>query len=170
MPDPEPEPHILTGIERAELEERQALERASEAAEVGPPHPDAAAIRPVAPEPEAAPASAQSTADAVLERPAAEWRRRGTTVRLGRPRPSAAFVLLPLIAAGGVWLMASLDGRLPEPGTDLGRLTSLGLVLAGPATSVGAVMARAWWPRLVGVVVTSGLAATVFVGRALLGA
>jgi hypothetical protein len=30
-------------------------------------------------------------------------------------------------------------------------------------------MARAWWPRLVGVVVTSGLATAVFVGRSLLG-
>jgi hypothetical protein len=90
-------------------------------------------------------------------------------VRIGRPRPSAAFVLLPLLGTGGVWLAASLTGRLPEPGTELGRLTSLGLVLAGPATSVGAIMARQWWPRLVGVVVTSGLAAAVFVGRSLLG-
>ncbi len=40
--------------------------------------------------------------------------------------------------------------------------------MAGPATSVGAVMAMAWWPRLVGVVVTGGLVASVFIGRALL--
>ena len=54
-------------------------------------------------------------------------------------------------------------------GTDLARLTSLALVLAGPATSVGALMALAVWPRLVGVVVAGGLAASVFIGRALVG-
>ena len=59
---------------------------------------------------------------------------------------------------------------MPQAGTDLARLTSLALVLAGPATSVGAIMAMAWWPRLVGVVVTGGLAASVFIGRALLAA
>jgi hypothetical protein len=78
-------------------------------------------------------------------------------------------VLLPLVGAGAVWGVATAQGRLPDPATDIGRLTSLGLVLAGPATSVGAIMARAWWPRLVGVVVTSGLASAVFVGRAILG-
>jgi hypothetical protein len=30
-------------------------------------------------------------------------------------------------------------------------------------------MARTWWPRLVGVVVSGGLLASVFIGRALLG-
>ncbi|HET9416218.1 MAG TPA: hypothetical protein VFP30_01625 [Candidatus Limnocylindria bacterium] len=160
---PEPEPHILTGIERAELEERQALERAGLAPEAG----DTGAGLP-APQPEAVPRPAQSATD-VEERPARAWGHRRASVALSRPRPSAAFVLLPLIGAGGIWLLAVLSGRLPEAGTDLGRLTSLGLVLAGPATSVGAIMARAWWPRLVGVVVTSGLATSVFVARALLG-
>jgi hypothetical protein len=41
--------------------------------------------------------------------------------------------------------------------------------MAGPATSVGAIMALAWWPRLVGVVVAGGLAASVFIGRSLIG-
>jgi hypothetical protein len=59
--------------------------------------------------------------------------------------------------------------RMPDPGTDLGRLIALGLVLAGPATTVGAIMARVYWPRLVAVVVAGGLATAVFVGRALLG-
>jgi hypothetical protein len=158
-PEAEAEPHVLTGIERAELEERLALERAraeaqaAEAAASGVPAQPAAEI-----EESAAP-----------DRPVGRWRRGSAGVRIARPRPSAAFVLLPLLGAGAVWLAATLNGRLPEAGTDLGRLTSLGLVLAGPATSVGAIMARAWWPRLVGVVVTSGLAAAVFVGRALLG-
>ena len=160
-PEPEPEPHVLTGIERALLEERQALERAdaSFASDGTPIHPAVVAT------PAALPASADTTEPAPDEQPAG----RSARVRIGRPRPSAAFVLLPLLGAGGVWLAAGLTGRLPEPGTDLGRLTSLGLVLAGPATSVGAIMARQWWPRLVGVVVTSGLAAAVFVGRSMLG-
>jgi hypothetical protein len=79
-------------------------------------------------------------------------------------------VFVPLVGAGIVWGAATALGRLPDPTSDLGRLTALALVLAGPGTSFGAVMARAWWPRLVGVVVTSGLAAAVFVGRALFGA
>jgi hypothetical protein len=154
----EPEPHFLTGIERAELEERLAREGAS-----------AAAIADVIAQPATdAPAVAAAPAVTLAEPTPGRWRRRAA-VRISRPRPSAVFVLLPLLGAGFVWGAATLGGRLPEPGTDLGRLTALGLVLAGPATSVGAIMARAWWPRLVGVVVTSGLASAVFVGRALLG-
>ena len=159
---PEPEPHFLTGIERTELEERLARE------------PESATVLPAAHGAVAAPPTDATTVAPAAKPPIAEpapgrWRRGRPAVRIGRPRPSAAFVLLPLIGAGGLWALATLGGRLPEPGTDLARLTALGLVLAGPATSVGAIMARAWWPRLVGVVVTSGLASAVFVGRALLG-
>ncbi|HSI98756.1 MAG TPA: hypothetical protein VLA59_00045 [Patescibacteria group bacterium] len=163
-PEPEPEPHVLTGIERALLEERLARER--EEAEA------AAAALPVTQEPlpesPAMPAGADAGAPPVQRAP---WRigRRGVP-RVARPRPSSAFVLVPLIGAGIVWGAATALDRLPDPTSDLGRLTSLALVLAGPATSVGAIMARAWWPRLVGVVVTAGLAASVFIGRALLGA
>ena len=60
-------------------------------------------------------------------------------------------------------------GEIPEAGSDLARITALGLVLAGPATSVGAIMALAWWPRIVGIVVAGGLAAAVFIGRSLVG-
>lgn len=178
VPPPEPEPHVLTGIERALMEEQLARERESVAASRGDgaltaETDDQAAARP---DPQQAPAFATGT-NAVAA-PRSRWARGGRSsntidrvrARIGRPRPSAAFVLLPLIGAGAVWGAATAFGRLPEPATDLGRLTALGLVLAGPATSVGAIVARAWWPRLVGIVVTSGLAASVFVGRALLGA
>jgi len=153
----EPEPHVLTGIERAELEERLGREELE------------ARLRAEAEsQAQAAPAEALDSMPtaAVAEPKQRRWRGR---VGLRRPRPSVAFVLLPLVGAGIVWGVASILGRLPEPGTDLGRLTSLALVLAGPATSIGAIMARAWWPRIVGVVVTSGLVAAVFVGRSLLG-
>ena len=149
-----PEPHVLTGIERAKLEGRLGREELE------------ARLRAEAEE-QATPAEAlDSTPTAAAEPKPRRWRGR---VGLPRPRPSVAFVLMPLVGAGIVWGAASILGRLPEPGTDLGRLTSLALVLAGPATSIGAITARAWWPRIVGVVVTSGLVASVFVGRSLLG-
>lgn len=164
VPEPEPEPHVMTGIERALHEERLAREREEAAA--------AAAAMPAA-APEAEPAVPPDAEAMPVTAPAgrpARWRMGGRGVaRIGRPGPSAAFVLVPLVGAGIVWGAATTLGRLPDPASDLGRLTSLALVLAGPATSIGAIMARAWWPRLVGVVVTSGLAASVFVGRALLG-
>ena len=89
--------------------------------------------------------------------------------RAPRQAPSAALLLLPLAGAGVTWGLATVMGRMPEPGSDLGRLTALGLVLAGPATTVGAIMARVWWPRIVAVVIAGGLATAVFVGRSLLG-
>lgn len=161
----EPQAHALTGIERALVEERLAREReAAEAAAMAQP-----ALADAGPEQVDAPDDADEQAVALRAR-RRSWRPgdRGIT-RLGPPHPSAAFVVVPLVGAGIVWGAATALGRLPDPTSDLGRLTALALVLAGPATSVGAVMARAWWPRLVGVVVTSGLAASVFIGRALFG-
>jgi hypothetical protein len=164
QPEREPEPHMLTGIERALLEERLAREREeAEAAAVAMPPEGTTSAE--APDDQAMPPGDAGTESAVRR---SRWRRSGVP-RIGRPRPSAAFVLLPLVGAGIVWAAATSLDRLPDPTSDFGRLTSLALVLAGSATSVGAIMARAWWPRLVGVVVTSGLAASVFLGRALLG-
>lgn len=173
-PVPEPESHVLTGIERALLEERLAREREEAEAEAARAPVDggsAPAVADVEPEPTPEAQALPPGSEALIP-PArrARWRVGGRGVaRIGRPRPSAAFVLVPLIGAGIVWGAATALGRLPDPTSDIGRLTSLALVLAGPATSVGAIMARAWWPRLVGVVVMSGLAASVFVARALLG-
>ncbi len=155
------EPHVLTGIERALMEERLAREQEQPAA-LGTDVPSADNETPR----NLGPVTVASAAPS-------RWRPRtaaGSMARLGRPRPSAAFVLLPLLAAGTVWGAATALGRLPEPGSDLARLAALGLVLGGPATSIGAIMARAWWPRIVGIVVIGGLAASVFVGRALFGA
>jgi hypothetical protein len=174
-PEPEPAPappRPLTGIERAMLELQQTEERAAaEAAEAA-----------VAAEVERAAAAAvehptvetpASTLPAPVEAPSrggrATARLRGR-VSIPRPKPNVAFVFLPLIGAGAAWAAGLAVGRMPEPGTDLARLTSLALVLAGPATSIGAIMALAWWPRVVGVVVAGGLAASVFIGRALIGA
>lgn len=164
---------VLTGIERALLEQRLAEERvaADAAARVEPPMVGEAP--PVSPGPTAITAPQQAeAARAPVEAEAAgvpvprPRRKRGF---LRRPRPRAAFVLLPLVGAGLAWGAGIAAGRMPDAGTDLARLTSLALVLAGPATSVGAIVALAWWPRIVGVVVAGGLAASVFIGRALIG-
>ena len=170
VPSEVEEPHILTGIERALLEERLGQERRAEA--------EAAALaEAAAAEAAAAVPEEQLESDEVAEAAPAASRRRAVRpswarlprVAVRRPRPSEVLVLFPLIGAGSAWGAGLLAGGMPEAGTDLARLTSLALVLSGPATSVGAILARAWWPRMVGVVVAGGLAASVFIGRALVG-
>lgn len=150
-PEVDFEPASLTGIERALLEERLARERleAQRAAE-----------------------AARAAAAALADGAAAAL---GAGVAEITPRPPRAgrlpavvgwiFVLLPTAAAGAAWWVAQAAGHLPPSGTDLARLSLLALVLAGPATSIGAIMALAWWPRLVGVVVAGGLVATVLISR-----
>ena len=154
----------MTGIERALFEDRMAEERA---AAIGA-------------------AEARAACRDGRHRSGRRERRRRARDGSGRDRgaidgacrvpnwgraagPSLALLVLPLVGAGAAWGLAVMLDRMPNPGTDLGRLTALALVLAGPATTVGAIMARVWWPRLVAVVVAGGLAAAVFVGRALLG-
>jgi hypothetical protein len=156
-----PEPVALTGIERALLEERLGRERAEEVARLE------------------AERLASDSAPAAVERPepvelivasAPEpVGRRSQRLPIRRPRPAVGLALLPTIAAGVAWGLGLAGGSLPAAGSDMARLTSLALVLAGPATSVGAVMALAWWPRLVGIVVAGGIGAAVFIGRALIG-
>lgn len=176
-PEPEPEPvtldpRFMTGIERAAYERRLAEERdAAAVAALAAAEAEAARQeeRRLADEAGVPVSTAAATAAAAEARPRARrWRPRIGT-RMERPRATMAFILLPLLGAGVAWGIGVASGRMPEPGTDLGRLTSLALVLAGPATSIAAIMARAWWPRIIGVVVAGGLAASVFIGRALLG-
>jgi hypothetical protein len=159
-------PHILTGIERAMLDERLARERleaevaAREEAEVE------AAARLEAERVAAELAMVEAARGS--ESPDTASADAAAMTAVARRLPSVGLVLLPIVASLGVWGAALILERLPEPATESGQLTALALVLAGPATSIAALMARAWWPRLVGVVVTSGLAALVFVGRAVL--
>ena len=158
----EVDPALMTGIERALHERQMAEER--EAAEAAALAQLASAEATATAEAEAAEAAIQAQA------PTEAKRRRRLGLPLRRPRPSTALVLLPLIGAGAAWGIGLMLDRMPDPGTEVGRLTALALVLAGPAATVGAIMARLWWPRLVGVVVAGGLAAAVFVGRSLIGA
>ena len=158
-------PALMTGIERALFEDRMAEERA---AALGAAEGERIAA--------VAGLLARSTRGAGAELATAQ----AETVR--RSKAPAASPIGPAAPdrASRCWCCRwsgpaqpgaspSCSTGCPTPGTDLGRLTALGLVLAGPATSVGAIMARVYWPRLVAVVVAGGLAAAVFLGRALLG-
>ena len=159
LPQVEVDPALMTGIQRAIFEGRIAQER--EAA-MGAAEAERLAAAAAAP-------AVEPTASAEVEAEMTRRRRRLPRPRLSlRPGPSLALLVLPLVGAGAAWGLAVLLDRMPDPGTDVGRLTSLALVLAGPATTVGAIMARVYWPRLVAVVVAGGLVTAVFVGRALL--
>jgi hypothetical protein len=151
-------PALMTGIERAryEAERAAAIAEAEAAAEARAP-----AVAPAVDTVEATSADVVMPADE-----ATTARRRRAWIR---PGPSVVLVLLPLLGAGAAWGIGVLLDRMPEPESDIGRLTVLALVLAGPAATVGAIMARIWWPRIVGVVVAGGLAAAVFIGRSLIG-
>lgn len=156
------EPMSLTGIERALLEERLArerseAERAAESARVAAAQMEAGT---------AAGAAVGSVAEPIGPHAVASRRRLRAALR---PTASWVLALAPTIVAAGTWWIGRELGALPPAGTDMARLTSLALVLAGPATSIGAVMAIAWWPRLVGLVVAGGLSATVLIGRSLVG-
>jgi hypothetical protein len=157
----------MTGIERAMLEARLAEEAELAAQAEAAAAAALEAERATAMEASEAEAVSVTGADAEVAAPRPRARRL-RRVDVPRPGARAAFVLLPLLGAGVAWAAGLASGRMPEEGTDLARLTSFALVMAGPATSVGAVMALAWWPRLVGVVVTGGLVASVFIGRALI--
>ncbi|MGI8998096.1 MAG: hypothetical protein ACR2GO_00035 [Candidatus Limnocylindria bacterium] len=156
------DPALMTGIERALSERRLAEEREAAAnvlaAQQAAPVEAPAAVLPAPREAEPVEARANGRQ---FRLPRPTWRLRLTS--------SLALLALPLVGAGVAWGAAVLLNRMPQPGTDLGRLTTLALVLAGPATTVGAILARVWWPRLVSVVVAGGLVTAVFVGRALLG-
>lgn len=159
-------PHALTGIERALLEDRLAAERAAFVVATTPREATTAAAEVDTAAVEAATASAPVEA----VRPAARRQPPLPVPRLPQGLgTSVAFVLLPLFAAAAIWGIGNAFDRLPADGTDRMNIVTLALVLGGPATAIGALMARIWWPRLIGVVVTSGLAALVVAARAVLG-
>ena len=184
------DPRLLTGIERRLSEEAAELRAAMPAPAA--PTSEAPEIEPVTEATPAAPPrrifrrpfwARRRPSDASLGMPAMAplvsasaipaATARGTPGRvrripISRPRPGWLLPVVPLVAAGAAWTVGVYLGRVPELGSDSARLTALALVLAGPGTSIGALMARTWWPRTVGVVVTGGLAASVFIGRALL--
>jgi hypothetical protein len=161
---------VLTGIERAVLEERLAAERAAALAaaeaelertltmDAEMPQGQAAASAVVAPSPRRA-------------RRRTRWQR-PTWVVGGAPSAARAMPFLaatvPLLGAVAIWGAAAVVGRLDLGDAEL-RPVSLALLATGPLAAIGALAARAWFPRLFGLVVVSSLAALLLVGRALLG-
>jgi hypothetical protein len=59
-----------------------------------------------------------------------------------------------------------VTGRLDLPDS-AARLAGLTLALGGPAAAVGALAARAWFPRLIGPVLVTALCGLLLAGRAL---
>ena len=76
--------------------------------------------------------------------------------------------LTPVIGAGLIWLIAYLRGDLSLSIEEL-RPIALALLAVGPAGALAALAARAWFPRLQGLVTITALTALVLVGRVLLG-
>jgi hypothetical protein len=163
---------VLTGIERAMLEERLAAERAAALAAA-----EAELERARAAAPDTGFEGQAGAAAAAVVTPAPRRIRRRATWQ--RPAwvggaPSAARALpflaavVPLFGAVAIWSAAAVIGRLDLGDAEL-RPVSLALLATGPLAALGALAARAWFPRLFGLVVVSSLAALLLVGRALLG-
>ena len=76
--------------------------------------------------------------------------------------------LTPVIGAGAIWLIASTRGDLTMSVEEL-RPIALALLAIGPVGALAALAARAWYPRLQGLVTLTALTGLVLVGRVLLG-
>ena len=167
---------FLTGIERSELEARLAAAR--EAALVA-----AEAERRVALEADAGQAATAvarpprtyapgkeppiSAPSAARERRAASWSRPAwATDVVVRTLGTISWALVPLVASLGAWGLAEANQALTVNGGTWSRLVALALTLGGPAAALAVVAARAWWPRLTGLVAVGALASLVLTARA----
>jgi hypothetical protein len=177
-------PRILTGIERARLEAELAAARQSalEAAEAerrsivearmaGDALQEVArreeprAVR----EPEVEPEVAWSAPGPARQRARATWTRPAwaTDARL-RVLAAIGWAFVPLTASLAAYLVVG-GGTAIASGDSTARLEALALVACGPLTALGILAARAWWPRLTGLVTVTALSALVLLGRAVMG-
>jgi hypothetical protein len=180
---PVEQPHIMTGIERALLEERLAAERAAAlaaaeaerqaaeaAGEAAPVMAEAAVVAEVAASAPAAPAMAPSRARrrqrARWQQPA--WLRLPAWITLPPLAVQVVPVLAPLATVAVIWIAALVGGNL-DAATPEARYLFLGLVLCGPVAALGMLIARAWQPRLSGLVAFSAFAAQALLVRVLIG-
>lgn len=187
-PGPGTEPS--RGREAAERVERRrwTLPRRRQRAEPPQPQPEAAVDLVVAvppgevelhaptpePVPMLAPAAAADRTTTAAVRPA---RRRRSRLRRRIDRllslPPAGrlggigLIALPLALVLAGWFTADSINTLPESLVGL-RSVALAVLLAGPVTALGAIIARAAAPRLVGLVVVSALVAIIITARALM--
>jgi hypothetical protein len=193
LPPPAPEPavpapaegderpgRVLTGIERAILEERLAAQRAAalQAAEAErQAAADAARMATfIAAEEAQKPllaAAPRPTARRSVSLPAVRVPR--PRVHVGRPRLEVSgerlrdfvILVLPVLAAVGVWVAAATQQRLDMPPAQL-RPVAAALLASGPAAALAGVVARVWFPRLLGLVTITSLLGVGLVARALL--
>ena len=90
-------------------------------------------------------------------------------IRLPAARGALALSLAPTAVAGIAAALFLVPGiAVLASAAESGRL-ALGLLLAGPLSTVGSLLARYGWPRLAGLVAVSGLFALVLLIRAGLG-
>lgn len=156
-----PAPHVMTGIERQLLEERLAAERAAADA-LAEAERQAVETASAVSAPEASRPAATTPDRARSRWEPVRWTR-PTWLPMRRPSLSLLIIAAPTLTAGVALVVATLGGGIE--GRE--RTLALALALAGPATSVVAVATRAWWPRLVGLVIVTSLAALILVARAL---
>jgi hypothetical protein len=180
--------HVLTGIERAILEERLAGQRAAALAAAEAERLAAADATRMA-----AFIGTGDTSTRTRGAPQLPARRQGVSlpsvqvprpsiqlprpsVQIPRPRLTASgdrvrdFVVLalPALAAVAVWFLATFQQRLDLPQTQL-RPVATALLATGPAAALAAIAARLWFPRLLGLVTITSLMGVILVARALLG-
>jgi hypothetical protein len=177
------QPHIMTGIERALLEERLAAERAAglaaaeaerQAAEAaGEPAPVMAEAAVVAEVPPAAPAAPVVAPSRARRRQRARWQqpawlRLPAWMTLPPLTAQVVPIVAPLATVAVIWIAALIGGRL-DAATPEARYLVLGVVLCGPVAAIGMLIARAWQPRLSGLVAFSAFAAQALLVRVLIG-
>lgn len=163
---PEPAPYVEPAVEPTiEPVPYWIPETPEPVAEAPEPEPVAvaAAAEPVAIGAEAMPAVAEPVAEPVVET------RKEPRLKV-RDGQWLAFglALTPVIGAGAIWLIASSRGELALSVEEL-RPIALALLAIGPVGALAALAARAWYPRLQGLVTLTALTGLVLVGRVLLG-
>jgi hypothetical protein len=172
----EAEQRFLTGIERAQLEARLAAAReaALMAAEAerraAVAAAEAAAVDTAA---ESGPVAAEKRApvrpNSARERRAATWSRPAwaTDARL-HTLGTISWALLPLAASLVAWGFAGTNQAIAGRDGTWSRLVALGLTLGGPAAALAVVAARAWWPKLTGLIAVGAVASLVLTARAVI--
>ena len=76
-------------------------------------------------------------------------------------------IALPLLGAGIALIAVTVTGRPGLP-IDEARILVAALALVGPVGALGALIARAWYPRLGGLVMASSVAALALLARTIL--
>jgi hypothetical protein len=140
-----------------------AAEAVADAPPLPAPTPDTIVEPMPVPQPafEPAPELVAAPAEPTATKPAGLRVRDGQWLAFG-------LALTPVVGAGAIWLIASMRGELTLSVEEL-RPIALALLAIGPVGALAALAARAWYPRLQGLVTITALTGLVLVGRVLLG-